>query len=48
MKKLFKWLKHFFFPPSGTPLSLRVLPYAILGILSIDRLDRGDLRLGLH
>jgi Planctomycete cytochrome C len=35
MKKFFRWLKHFFFPTANTPFSLRALPYAILGILSI-------------
>ncbi len=29
-----KWLKNFFFPPEGTKLWLKVLPYAILGILT--------------
>ncbi len=35
MKKFRNWLKHFFFPPSNAPLSIRILPYAILGILTI-------------
>jgi hypothetical protein len=35
MKKFRNWLKHFFFPPANTPLSIRILPYAILGILTI-------------
>jgi hypothetical protein len=41
MKKILKGLKHFFFPPAGTPASLRVLPYAILGILSLSVLIGG-------
>ncbi len=41
MKKIFKWLKRFFFPPAGTPFSLRILPYAILGILSLTVLVGG-------
>ncbi len=35
MKKFFKWLNTFFFPPAGTPRWQRVLPYAILGILTL-------------
>jgi len=35
MKKLAQALKKFFFPPQGTPLWLRVLPYAVLGILTL-------------
>jgi nitrate/TMAO reductase-like tetraheme cytochrome c subunit len=35
MKKLKKWLKNFFFPPAGSPLWVRILPYAVLGILTI-------------
>ena len=35
MKRLFSWIKRFFFPPAHTPLSIRILPYAILGILTI-------------
>ncbi len=35
MKKFRSWLKHFFFPPANAPLSIRILPYAILGILTI-------------
>jgi hypothetical protein len=41
MKKFLNWLKHFFFPPANTPLSIRILPYAILGILSIGALISG-------
>ncbi len=35
MKKFRSWLKQFFFPPANAPLSIRILPYAILGILTI-------------
>ena len=35
MRKLFRHLKRFFFPPDGTPLWQRVLPYAILGVLTL-------------
>jgi nitrate/TMAO reductase-like tetraheme cytochrome c subunit len=35
MKRVFNWLKHFFFPPAGSPAWRRVLPYAILGVLTI-------------
>jgi len=35
MKKLKSALKKFFFPPEGTPLWIRILPYAALGILTI-------------
>jgi nitrate/TMAO reductase-like tetraheme cytochrome c subunit len=35
MPKILKLIKLFFFPPAGTPRWLRVLPYALLGILTI-------------
>jgi nitrate/TMAO reductase-like tetraheme cytochrome c subunit len=35
MKGLFNWLRRFFFPPVGSPRWRRVLPYAILGVLTI-------------
>jgi nitrate/TMAO reductase-like tetraheme cytochrome c subunit len=35
MRKLFGWLKHFFFPPSGSPYWQRVLPFAVLGVATI-------------
>ena len=35
MKKFFRWLKGFFFPPEGTPTWVRVLPYAMLGVLTM-------------
>jgi nitrate/TMAO reductase-like tetraheme cytochrome c subunit len=34
MRILLNFLKRFFFPPTGTPLWQRVLPYAVLGILT--------------
>jgi nitrate/TMAO reductase-like tetraheme cytochrome c subunit len=42
MKKLRSWLKSFFFPPANAPLSIRILPYAILGILTIAVLIGGS------
>ncbi len=35
MKKLLQRIKLFFLPPQGTPTWLRVLPYVILGVLTI-------------
>ena len=35
MKRIFTWIKNFFFPPAHTPLTIRILPYAILGVLTI-------------
>jgi nitrate/TMAO reductase-like tetraheme cytochrome c subunit/mono/diheme cytochrome c family protein len=35
MKQLIKSIKNFFFPPSGSPVWIRVLPYAVLGALTI-------------
>ena len=35
MKKILDILKRFFFPPPGTPRVKRVLPYAILGVLTL-------------
>jgi nitrate/TMAO reductase-like tetraheme cytochrome c subunit/mono/diheme cytochrome c family protein len=35
MKRLLKSIKRFFFPPTGAPRWVRVLPYAILGILTL-------------
>ncbi len=40
-KRLAKWFKRFFFPPEGTPLWLRALPYAILGLLTLVLLISG-------
>lgn len=35
MKRLRNWLKRFFFPPEGTPRWQRILPYALLGFLTL-------------
>lgn len=35
MKQFLKRLKRFFLPPEGTPLWQRILPYAVLGILTL-------------
>ncbi len=35
MKKIKSFIQQFFFPPDGTPLWQRVLPYAILGVLTL-------------
>jgi nitrate/TMAO reductase-like tetraheme cytochrome c subunit len=35
MKKYKSTLKKFFFPPEGTPLWIRILPYAALGVLTL-------------
>jgi len=35
MKRITQWLKNFFFPPSGSPTWVRVLPYAVLGVLTL-------------
>jgi len=35
MKKFRSALKRFFFPPEGSPLWLRILPYAILGVITL-------------
>ena len=35
MKKFGTWLKRIFLPPSDAQLSLRILPYAVLGILAL-------------
>ena len=35
MKRFFRWLKGFFLPPEGTPTWVRVLPYAVLGGLTM-------------
>jgi nitrate/TMAO reductase-like tetraheme cytochrome c subunit len=41
MKKLWQRLTHFFFPPVEAPRWLRVLPYAILGVLTLMLLTAG-------
>jgi len=35
MRKITRALKKFFFPPQGTPRWLRILPYAVLGVLTL-------------
>ena len=35
MKRVLSKIKSFFFPPAGTPVWLRILPYAALGMLTI-------------
>jgi nitrate/TMAO reductase-like tetraheme cytochrome c subunit len=35
MKKFFQKIKSFFLPPPGTPTWLRVLPYAVLGVITL-------------
>ena len=35
MKKFRATLKRFFFPPEGSPLWLRILPYAVLGVITL-------------
>ena len=35
MKRFGRWVKSFFFPPSGAPLWIKVLPYALLGFLTL-------------
>ena len=35
MKKFKAWLKNFFLPPEGSPMWVRLLPYAVLGVLTI-------------
>ncbi len=35
MKKIIAALKHFFLPPTGTPRWQRVLPYIVLGVLTL-------------
>jgi hypothetical protein len=41
MKKLRERLKKFFFPPAGSPRWIMILPYAILGILTVSLLVGG-------
>ncbi len=35
MKRLMSGIKRFFFPPQQTPLWLRLLPYTVLGVLTL-------------
>ena len=41
MKRLLQWLRHFFFPPPGTPRWARVLPYGVLGAMTLMLLVSG-------
>lgn len=41
MKRLFSWFKKFFLPPEGAPIWLRILPYAVLGVLTLALLVGG-------
>jgi hypothetical protein len=41
MKRLTNWLNRFFFPPEGSPRWLRILPYAVLGVLTLLVLTAG-------
>lgn len=41
MKRIRQWLRNFFFPPEGSPTWVRVLPYAVLGVLTLLVLTAG-------
>jgi nitrate/TMAO reductase-like tetraheme cytochrome c subunit len=41
MKRLRRTLGHFFFPPAGTPIWVRLMPYAVLGVLTLLLLTAG-------
>ena len=41
MKRFKTWIKSFFFPPEGTPKWQRVMPYAVLGVLTLITLIGG-------
>jgi nitrate/TMAO reductase-like tetraheme cytochrome c subunit/mono/diheme cytochrome c family protein len=41
MKHFLQWLRHFFFPPPGSPRWIRVLPYAVLGGLTLSLIVSG-------
>jgi len=41
MKRIKNWLEKFFFPPVGAPRWLRILPYAVLGVLTLLVLTAG-------
>ncbi len=34
-KRFFRWLRHFFFPPPGSPRWVRVAPYAVMGLITL-------------
>ncbi len=35
LRRLGRWIRNFFLPPEGSPLWVRLLPFAVLGILTI-------------
>ncbi len=41
MKKFLEKVKNFFLPPVGTPIWLRILPYAVLGVLTLMLISAG-------
>jgi nitrate/TMAO reductase-like tetraheme cytochrome c subunit len=41
MKRIKNWLERFFFPPVGAPRWIRILPYAVLGVLTLMVLTAG-------
>jgi len=41
IKRLFAKLKNFFFPPHGTPRRMLILPYSVLGLLTLSLLVGG-------
>lgn len=41
IRRFFAWLKRFFLPPQGAPLWVRVLPYVVLGVLTLLLLTGG-------
>lgn len=41
VSRLLQWLRRFFFPAAGAPLGIKVLPYALLGVLTLMLLASG-------
>jgi hypothetical protein len=41
MSRFTQWLKNFFFPPQGSPRWVKLLPYAVLGVLTLLLLTGG-------
>jgi len=35
VKRFFRWIRHFFFPPPSAPRWVKVAPYAVLGVLTL-------------
>src|SRR5512136_2194414 len=35
LKRFFRWIRHFFFPPPGSPRWVRVAPYAVMGVITL-------------